>query len=135
MKLCLLCHRRIRPTHTLCVLHFKEYRTSMHEPWFKALLEEQRIQDSIDKIERDTLPQDNTRSSYTVTPIHTIGKQGSGRSTDWRIVDRILRLYDDSQAMVQQHKRTKPLSLRALEKAIDGVVDHCTIRKILQTYR
>lgn len=65
-----------------------------------------------------------------------LSKRNIGRpATDWRIIQRILELYDYSVEETELKKRTRPLSLRALAKHINHKVSYLTVRTILRTYR
>ncbi len=136
-KTCILCDTKIKSSYRLCSQHFTEYRDRMDEPWFKALAEEQSRQDTIDRRESYRLPY------YSATDIHgtynspeLLSKRDVGRpSTDWRIVDKVLQIYDDSVADVREGKTIRTKSLRAIAREVGSVVGYVTVRNILREYR
>lgn len=129
-RTCVLCDTKIKASQRLCTAHYKEYGTATDEPWFKELLRQQKRQDAIDRLERHSLPTTSSVNVYgDYTPPELLSKRPVGRpATDWRIVNKILAVYDDSVD-------TKPKSLRKIARAVDNKVDHCTVRNILKTYR
>lgn len=136
-RTCVLCETKIKSSHRLCSKHYPDYKEHMHEPWFEALANEQQRQDDIDRREGFVLPYNSATDIYgqQESP-QLLVKRNVGRpATDWRIVERVLRLYDASleQFELKQTKRVK--SLRTLANEVGNVVDHCTVRNIIKTYR
>jgi len=104
----------------------------MHESWFLALVELQKVQDKIDDREQYTIDSRTNTNLYGVTATNTvpISKRSVGRPrTNWKLVEEILRLYDESLENGQR------LSVRTLEKMIDRRVKFLTIWNILKKYR
>lgn len=108
------------------------YADSMKEPWFLALLEAQQKQETIDRYESFELPYSAGVNMYgKQSAPELLAKRPVGRPpTDWRIVNRVLELYDESIEILQKKK-----SLRQLAREVNGVIDHCTVRNILKEYR
>lgn len=136
-KTCVLCDTRIKSSHRLCSQHFAEYRDQMDEPWFKALAQEQSRQDTIDKHESYCLPYNSTTDIYGVYKApELLSKRDVGRpSTDWRIVDKVLRIYDESVEDVKEGKAIRPKSLRTIARELDNKIGYVTVRNILKEYR
>jgi len=136
-KTCVLCDQKIKSSHRLCSLHFREYRNQTTEDWFIALVEEQSRQDTIDRYERYSLPYSSATDIHGIyTAPELLSKRDVGRpSTDWRIVDKVLAIYDSSFEDVKEGKAIRTKSLRAIAKEIGGVVGYVTIRNILKEYR
>lgn len=128
---------KIKSSHRLCNKHFTEYRDQMNEPWFIALLEEQSKQDVIDRHESYCLPWYSSTNLYGVYEApQLLAKRDVGRpSTDWRIVDKVLRIYDASVEDVVEGKAIRPKSLRAIAKEMNNVIGYVTVRNILKEYR
>ena len=132
MKTCLLCPATVPARHRLCYPCFRQYRDQMHESWFLALVELQKVQDRIDDREQYTIDSRTNTNLYGVTATNTvpISKRSVGRPrTNWKLVEEILRLYDESLENGQR------LSVRTLEKMIDRRVKFLTIWNILKKYR
>jgi len=136
-KTCVLCDEKIKPSHRLCTAHYKEYKEQMDEPWFKALADCQQRQDEIDRHEGYCLPYGSSTDIYGVYEApELLAKRDVGRpSTDWRIVDRVLRIYDESVEMVRDGKLARPKSLRAIARELGNAVGYVTVRNILREYR
>ena len=136
-RTCVLCDTKIRSSYRLCAVHYPLYRDQMDEPWFKALAAEQQIQDDIDRREGYVLPYDSATNIYGQHELtELLSKRNVGRpSTDWRLVERVLRLYDESQGQVELGKSKRVKSLRTLANEVGNKIDHCTVRNILKTYR
>jgi hypothetical protein len=136
-KTCVLCDTRIKSSHRLCNQHFNEYRERMNEPWFQALAKEQSRQDTIDKHERYCLPYNSTTDIYGVyTAPELLSKRDVGRpSTDWRIVDKVLKIYDASVEDVKEGKALRPKSLRTIARELHNKIGYVTVRNILKEYR
>ena len=136
-KTCVLCDTKIKSSHRLCNQHFMEYRDQMDEPWFIAIAAEQAKQDMIDRRESYCLPYHSSTNLYGVHEApQLLAKRDVGRpSTDWRIVDKVLCIYDASVADVVEGKATRPKSLRAIAKELGNVVGYVTVRNILKEYR
>jgi hypothetical protein len=109
----------------------------MDEPWFKALAEEQSKQDTIDRHESYRLPYYSATNMYGVYEApELLSKRDVGRpSTDWRIVDKVLQIYDSSVEDVNEGKAVRPKSLRAIAKELDNKIGYVTVRNILKEYR
>lgn len=107
----------------------------MDEEWFIALAEEQSRQDIIDKHERFSLPYGSTTNVYGVYEApELLSKREIGRpSTDWRIVDKVLQIYDTSVQDMLEGKTTRVKSLRSIAKEV-GNIGFCTVRNILIEY-
>ncbi len=136
-KTCILCDTKIRSAHRLCPEHFTQYRNQMNEPWFKALAEEQAKQDDIDRRERYLIPYSSATDLYgNYEQKGLLAKRDVGRpSTDWRIVHKVLEIYDQSVEDVLMKRTPRIISLRAISNQIDNKIDHCTVFKILKSYR
>lgn len=136
-KTCVLCDQKIRASYKLCTQHFIQYKDQMHEPWFIALAEAQQKQDQIDKYESYGLPYHSATDIYgKYTAPELLSKRDVGRpSTDWRIIEKVLCLYDQSIDDVRLKHAIRPASLRAIAKALDNKIGYVTIRNILLEYR
>lgn len=136
-RTCVLCTEKIPSTRKLCTHCFAQYKDQMHEQWFEALAREQAKQDIIDRRERYNIPYGSTTDIYGIqAKPELLAKRNIGRPpTDWRIIQRILELYDQSLEDIVYKKRTRPLSLRAIAAEIDGKVSYLTVRTILRSYR
>lgn len=136
-KTCVLCDTKIKSSHRLCSLHFTQYRGQVDEPWFKALAAEQSVQDTIDRHESYCLPYYSATNLYGVHEApELLSKRDVGRpSTDWRIVDKVLQIYDSSVADVNEGKAIRPKSLRAIARQLDNKIGYVTVRNILKEYR
>lgn len=136
-KTCILCDVKIKSSHRLCATHFTQYKDQIEEPWFKALAIEQSIQDTIDRYESYCLPYYSATNIYGVheSP-ELLSKREVGRpSTDWRIVDKVLNIYDSSVEDVNEGKAIRPKSLRAIARELDNRIGYVTVRNILKEYR
>jgi hypothetical protein len=102
----------------------------MDEEWFKELVSADQKQREIDLREQGAIPYSSNVDVYgKQSPLIFLAKRPVGRpSTDWRIVNKILAIYDESIA-----ERKK--SLRSIAREVNNVVDHCTVRNILNKYR
>jgi hypothetical protein len=131
-----LCERFISPKYRLCTQHFREYKDQMHEPWFKELAQAQSRQDVIDFYEGYSL---SFGATVDIEGTHSadvklLSKKNIGRpATDWRIVNKVLLLFDQNTTDVEENNARK-LSLRTMATLVGGV-DHCTVRNILNRYR
>lgn len=130
-KVCALCPEIVSKRHTLCYNCFKQYKHYKNEDWFKELAKAEIKQDEIDMIECTsvnsmfTLPTDNEGG---------LVKKNIGRpSTDWRTVNKVLQVYDESLTR-ERLGIGKRKSLRVIEKEV-GNVNFLTVRKILKRYR
>lgn len=136
-KQCLLCDTKIKSSHRLCNPHFIEYRDQMTEAWFIALVQEQSRQDTIDRYESYSLPynsQTNIYGTYEATEL--LSRKEVGRpTTDWRIVAKVLQIYDDSVEDVKEGKAVRPKSLRAIARELGNILGYVTVRNILKEYR
>lgn len=130
-KQCLLCPNMIPAKQRLCYPCFKQYRDQMHEPWFIALAELQKVQERIDTKEQYHIdPRTNTDLYGAIIHTAVNTKQRVGRpGTHWKLIEEILQLYDTSLEHGQR------LSVRAIEKQMDRRVKFLTIWKILKKYR
>ena len=136
-KTCVLCDTKIKSSYKLCSLHFSEYRDQMNTPWFLALAEEQTRQDTIDKHEHYCLPYWSTTNIYGIhEATELLSKREVGRpSTDWRIVDKVLQIYDSSVEDVKEGIALRPKSLRAIARELNNCIGFVTVRNILREYR
>lgn len=136
-KTCVLCDIKIKSSHRLCTAHFVEYKDQMDQPWFIALAEEQAKQDAIDKREGYCLPYHSATNMYGVYEApQLLAKRDVGRpSTDWRIVDKVLQIYDASVEDVREGKALRPKSLRAIAKELGNKIGYVSVRNILKEYR
>lgn len=136
-KTCVLCDTKIKSSHRLCSQHFSEYRDQMTEDWFIALSQEQSRQDTIDRYESYCLPYNSATNIYGVQDSpELLSKREVGRpSTDWRIVDKVLQIYDASVEDVKEGKAARPKSLRAIARLLDNKIGYVTVRNILKEYR
>lgn len=128
---------KIKSSHRLCSQHFNEYRDRMTEEWFIALTKEQSIQDAIDRHESYSLPYTSATDIYGVqdTP-ELLSKKDVGRpSTDWRIVDKVLQIYDSSVQDVLEGKAVRTKSLRVIARELHNTIGYVTVRNILKEYR
>jgi len=134
---CVLCDRKILPKYRLCTEHFREYGDQLHTEWFMFLLTEQKKQDVIDRLERYNFPYGRSTDIYgSRSDIELLSKRKVGRpATDWRIIDKVLKVYDDSLEEVLDNKVARIKSLRQMARDLNGIIDHCTIRNILNIYR
>jgi hypothetical protein len=109
----------------------------MREPWFIALAQEQQKQDQIDRYESYGLPYHSATDIYgKYTAPELLSKRDVGRpSTDWRIIEKVLCLYDKSIDDVQLKRAIRPASLRAIAKELGNKIGYVTIRNILLEYR
>jgi len=109
----------------------------MNEPWFKELAKAQSIQDEIDKRESYQIPFTSAADSNGKVEVsELLAKKPVGRpSTDWRIVAKVLQIYDTSIDVYEQGLSPRIKSLRTIAKEVGNSVDHCTVRNILNAYR
>jgi hypothetical protein len=107
------------------------------EPWFIALTQEQSRQDTIDRHESYCLPYNSTTNIYGVYEApELLSKRDVGRpSTDWRIVDKVLQIYDASVEDVKEGRIARPKSLRAIARELNNRIGYVTVRNILKEYR
>ena len=107
------------------------------EPWFKELTRMQTLQDRIDRMESGDIELHGAVdiSGISDAPKITVKKDIGRPRTDWRIVKRVLDIYDADREAIAQGLKTKPLSLRAIARAIDNAVGYFTVRTILIEYR
>ena len=136
-KTCALCDTKIKSSHRLCGIHFTQYRDQINENWFKALCEEQTRMDIIDRRESYSLPYGSSTNIYGIYEApELLSKKDVGRpSTDWRIVDKVLQIYDFSVQDVKEGKAIRPKSLRAIAKEIGNTIGYVSVRNILREYR
>jgi len=109
----------------------------MDEPWFIALAQEQAKQDVIDRHESYRLPYYSATNIYGIHEApELLSKRDVGRpSTDWRIVDKVLQIYDSSVEDVNEGKAARPKSLRTIARELDNKIGYVTVRNILKEYR
>jgi len=108
----------------------------MHEPWFKELAQAQARQDTIDHYESYSLSFGATVDIDGISENDTklLSKKSIGRpATDWRIVNKVLTVYDKNIIEVEENNGRK-ISLRTIANMVGGI-DHCTVRNILNKYR
>lgn len=136
-KTCILCDIRIKSSHRLCSIHFSAYKDKMTEDWFIALAQEQSRQDTIDRHESYCLPYNSYTNIYGVHDApELLSKRDVGRpSTDWRLVDKVLQIYDASVEDANEGKIARPKSLRAIARELNNRIGYVTIRNILREYR
>lgn len=134
MKTCVLCSRQIRTIYKLCKDCYTHYGSYINEPWFKELSKLQAQQDKIDLIENTDL-EAPAALFMGEAPNITIKKDIGRPKTDWRIINKVLEIYDRDREMVLNGEKKRPLSLRAMAKEIDNAVGYFTIRSILIQYR
>lgn len=136
-KTCVLCDEKVKPSQRLCNVHYREYKDQMDEPWFKALAECQQKQDEIDRHEGYCLPYGSRTDIYGVyDEPELLSKRDVGRpNTDWRVVDKVLKIYDASVEDVKEGKALRPKSLRAIARELNNIVGYVTVRNILKEYR
>ena len=141
IRTCVLCDEKIRSQHKLCRVHFRDYGDQINEPWFIEIAQQQKKQDDIDRRERFQLP------FYSETDLHgeykapeLLSKRDVGRpSTDWRIVDKVLKIYDESLEQVEIGNALRVKSLRQIAREVKSLMGihmgYVTIRNILLEYR
>lgn len=141
LKTCVLCDEKIKSQHKLCKKHFTEYGDQVNEKWFIEIALQQKKQDDIDRRERFQLPfysETNLHGEYKAPEL--LSKRDVGRpNTDWRIVDKILKIYDVSLENVELGLVTRVKSLRQIAREVKetiGVqIGYVTCRNILLEYR
>lgn len=135
-KVCLLCPTRIPTRHILCYSCYRMYKHQMHEAWFQALLDLQKVQERIDMRECYTIDSRSNVDLHGVLIEKDIkNKRPVGRPrTHWKLVDEILRMYDESveRELLYGEKR---LSVRAIEKRMQGRVKFLTVWNIIRAHR
>lgn len=135
MKTCVLCPNTIKPQYRLCYSCYKEYGGVINEPWFKEIEAMQKRQDRIDTRESYALETGAVNMYGKVEPAIVSSKKNVGRPpTNWLLINEVLQRYDESLDNEKAGKGRR-LSLRKLEKAMNGRVKFLTIRRILMTYR
>ncbi len=135
MKTCVLCPNHIKPQYRLCYSCYKQYGQQIQEPWFKEIEAMQKRQDRIDAREAYALETGSVNMYGRAEPVIVSSKKGVGRPpTSWILINEVLRRYDESLDNERAGKG-KRLSLRKLEKAMDGRVKFLTVRRILLMYR
>lgn len=135
MKTCTLCDTRIKPQYRLCYSCFKQYGNQIDEPWFKELELMQKRQDRIDGKESYALETGAVNMYGKAEAPIVSSKKNVGRPpTNWILVNEVLTRYDESLER-ERAGNGKRLSLRKLEKAMDGRVKFLTVRRILLMYR
>lgn len=137
MKTCVLCENStLSPKHKLCTKCYREHGAFIHSDWFEELVVLQRRQDIIDSKESYFLAP--TSQSFVTgsadIPIVSSSKNIGRPPTDWRLVNEVLRLYDESVDLEKQGVG-KRLSLRGIEKKMNHRIKYLTVRKILMIYR
>jgi len=141
VRTCVLCDEKIKSQHKLCKRHFIDYGDQINTPWFIELASQQKKQDDIDRRERFQLPfysETNLQGEYNAPEL--LSKRDVGRpSTDWRIVDKVLKIYDASLEQVELGTaiRVKPLRqiAREIQTTMGVHIGYVTIRNILLEYR
>jgi len=108
----------------------------MHEQWFIQLAQQQAIQDAIDRRERYSIPYSSTTDIYgSHEKPELLAKRNIGRpSTDWRIIQAILDIYDRSKEETRLRITPRTLSLRAIANKLNNKVSYLTVRTILKEY-
>jgi len=107
----------------------------MEEPWFKEIEAMQLRQDTIDRRESFALESGSVNMYGKAEQAIVSSKKSVGRpATNWILVNKVLEHYDESleKELAGLGKR---LSLRKLEKIMEGKVKFLTVRRILMTYR
>lgn len=109
----------------------------MDTDWFIALAEAQARQDTINSRERWMIPYHSAVNIHGLSEApELLSKREVGRpSTDWRIVDKVLQIYDSSVEDVKEGKTLRPKSLRAIAREMDNVIGYVSVRNILREYR
>jgi len=141
IRTCVLCDEKIKSQHKLCKTHFKEYGDQINEPWFIDIALQQKKQDDIDRRERFQLPfysETNIHGEYKAPEL--LSKRDVGRpSTDWRTVEKVLRIYDASLEDVEVGIAPRVKSLRQIAKEVAAEIGtnigYVTCRNILLEYR
>lgn len=135
MKTCVLCPEKVKPKYKLCAACYKKYKDYIHEEWFIELVALQGKQDSIDRKEGYITYNIGANIYGTIDNAQTPSHKNVGRpSTDWRLVNEILELYDQS-VEDELNGVGKRLSLRGMQKKVNNRVKYLTVRRILMTYR
>jgi hypothetical protein len=95
----------------------------------------QKRQDRIDTKEAYALESGSVNMYGKAEPTIVSSKKSVGRPpTSWMLINEVLTRYDESLDNERAGKG-KRLSLRKLERAMDGRVKFLTIRRILMMYR
>lgn len=132
---CILCDTKIPSKYTLCANHFRLYKNYMHELWFIELMTLQRAQYTIDKLENFNIPYNkfvDLSGNYTVDFLQY--KKRKGRpSTDLKIVEKILDIYDNSIEDVLQKKRKRAITINELSCLVS--LPTGTVYDIIKKYR
>lgn len=123
--------------YKLCKDCYKAYNQYTDTDWFKELVRMQTQQDRIDILESGDIELQGTVSIHGTIPAPsiTVRKEIGRPRTDWRIVQKVLDIYDEDREQIAQGDKRKPLSLRAIAKRIDNAVGYFTVRTILKQYR
>lgn len=136
-RTCVLCDKKIRASYRLCTAHYAQYGDMMSQEWFKELAKAQAKQDEIDRLEAYEVPyHSSTTSTGEASKLELLSRKNVGRpATDWRIVDKVLQIYDTSVDQVELGLSPRIKSLRLIAHEVGNSIDHCTVRNILKVYR
>lgn len=131
MKTCVLCPDKIAPRYTLCKSCYARHGIYIETAWFKELRRLQARQDTIDARESYFIPASiRTTMQGAIEATTVSSKKPIGRpATDHKLVEEVLRLFDESRA------RGEKISLRKIEALLNNRVKFLTVRNILLTYR
>ncbi len=120
-KTCVLCENKTRNGYELCRNCYELYKGYKDEVWFKELRKLQHIQNTIDNKEVFSYVYSNMSSKDNI-------KNRGRPQTDWRIVEDILKIFDNAL-------ETEKISLRAIVRKLNNKVGYITVRSILIRYR
>lgn len=136
MKQCLLCSTVVYSQHRLCYSCYREYKDSMKEEWFIALVDLQKVQDKIDMKERYTVDTRQTVDMYgTYNNTGSNKKRRVGRpGAQLHIIQEVLFLFDRSIEL-ERYYGGRRLSLRGIERLMNKRIRYLAVRRILRRYR
>lgn len=131
----MLCPNTIKPQYRLCYSCYKQYGDQIGEPWFKEIEAMQKRQDTIDGRESFALESGSVNMYGKAEQAIVSSKKSVGRpATSWMLINEVLQHYDTSLER-EEAGLGKRLSLRKLEKVMNGRVKFLTVRRILMMYR
>lgn len=131
---CVLCDMPVKVQHRFCSKHYTLYG-SCHEQWLIMLLDTQKKQRVIDRMECYTLDSFVLNTVNGEKPQQTVKKVVGRPSTHWLVVNQVLAIYDESVELFITGKISRIKSLRAIAKELDNKIGYCTVRNILKEYR
>lgn len=132
---CILCDNRAKQKHILCTQCFIIYKEYMHEEWFLELVKLQRIQKVIDRNEHYNLPF-NIETCLQGKQIsnESLSKKNKGKQRiDYRVIQRVLDIYDNSAEDVLLNKSARIITYRQLSKQSKVALTTCYF--IIKRYR